>query len=142
MEQPEIIMKEYAYAVTKWDGDEAIEDHQPEIVILANREGFQWLSDYFGELAHRDWHASDGEMDPDDHDHLEMSRPPFNQELSDRYEIRVGVIDEVNREAVMEKYDISPERAHKYALIERCRRLIESAERGTDRGSSGIGGGK
>ena len=87
----------------------------PELLLLANREGFRELAALYTQLAERqidDKCADHG--DPDDHTHLSFKFGPCNIQLSDRIEFRFGLLTDENRVAVFKKYEIgeSANRAH------------------------------
>jgi hypothetical protein len=80
----------------------------PELLLLANRNGFRWLSKFFAEFAEKDpdprpWNDL---SDPDDHDHISWPRAPIDCQHSDEMEIRVGIVSPKNRTQVFEKYSI------------------------------------
>ena len=97
-------------------GDEPVS--VPELLLLANREGFRELAELFTQLAERqidDQCAN--HSDPDDHVHLSFKFGPFNTHLSDRIEFRFGLLTDENRAAVFQKYEIG-EHAHRPNSIE------------------------
>lgn len=133
--EAEIILKE-SYCV---DDTESTEVPIPEIIMLANREGLRYLGEYFLYLAEALKPSAD-DCDPDDHQHSGTMFPnkPFNYELSDRIELRIGVLSDENRPHVEEKYGISGRSRKHGSLIERYTRLAEMARAGE--GAWGGGG--
>ena len=80
----------------------------PELLLLANKQGFLWLSRFFAEFAKKDpdprpWNDL---SDPDDHDHLAWPRAPIDCEHSDEMEIRVGIVSPKNKAQVFKKYAV------------------------------------
>jgi hypothetical protein len=76
----------------------------PELTLLADREGFLFLSRFFGRFARKNpsyFPGMDG-GDPDDHEHLDGSH--FDPDYSDEMEIRVGIINHRNKRDVFKKY--------------------------------------
>jgi hypothetical protein len=102
--------------------------HEALVLLLANRAGYRWLAEYFGKLAERDWHTSNEiGADPDDHQHLWLNASPFNPKVSDRMELRLGVLTSENRRAVKKKYNIRA--AKRGCLTEQYPKDIEAAKR-------------
>jgi hypothetical protein len=124
--KPEVILKQFVHYRGGIGGRSQSE---PALLLLANREGYKWLSEYFGELANRTWHTSNDWGDPDDHQHLFVNQPPFNEKLSDSMEIRMGVLNAENRRTTLEQYNISKDTARRNSLIARYRMFIEWAKR-------------
>jgi hypothetical protein len=82
----------------------------PELTLLANKQGFLWLSKYFAAFAKRnpDPGLWKNDPDPDDHDHLFY--PPFqplDPRHSDEMMIRVGIMTPKNKRQVFRKYGIT-----------------------------------
>ena len=80
----------------------------PELLLLANRNGFLWLSRFFAGFAKKDpdprpWNDL---SDPDDHDHLSWPRAPIDCQHSDEMQIRVGIVSPKNITQVFKKYSI------------------------------------
>ena len=102
----------------------------PEVLLLGNREGLrnlgQWLVDY----AERIPKADAMDWDPDDHQHLPTKYPPFNSALSDELEFRIGILTELNRDAVLDKYGINEASRQKGDLVARYRRQADVVEAG------------
>lgn len=98
----------------------------PNILILGNRAGFRYLSDYFLWLATRDATLADDWRDPDDHQHMDFPQDPFDAELSDRVSFRLGTLDARNFEAVCDKYQINRQTAERGSLEQRYVRHIEA----------------
>lgn len=123
----EIILKE-SYCV---DATKSKEVPIPEIIMLANREGFRFLGQYFLYLAERLQPTAEI-GDPDDHRHFGTMFPdePFNYELSDRIELRIGMLSDENRAHVVDKYGISRRSGKHGSLVERYTRLAELARTG------------
>ncbi len=90
----------------------------PELLLLANREGFRELASLFTQLSERqiDNKCAD-HGDPDDHTHLSFKFGPCNTQLSDRIEFRFGLLTDENRVAVFQKYEIG-EHAHRPSSFE------------------------
>jgi hypothetical protein len=103
----------------------------PELLILANRQGYLELADYFTKLANAGPKLSARRVDPDDpddHRHLEIREAPFDPRLSDDLEMRFGIITPKNRRAVLEKYGITADNRGQGTLIEQYRRHIAEAK--------------
>jgi hypothetical protein len=85
------------------------------LILLANRKGFLWLSDFFArraqKAANQKFLKNDG--DPDDHDHLDTFFAPIDAKLSDEMEIRVGVLTKRNKNQVFAKYDFTSSKPYK-----------------------------
>lgn len=122
--KPEVILKQFVHYAPS---DSGRMQSEPGLLILANREGFRDLADYFDYLANRKW--APGRGDPDDHQHLFMPLPPFNEELSDKMELRLGILTEEFRRETMERYHISKATARRNSLIARYRMFIRWAKR-------------
>lgn len=102
----EIILRTFTHY---WSDHTMRDDEQiqiPAFMILANRAGFRWLSQYFAMLAEREWATSSDIGDPDDHQHLDRAQTPINLALSEKMEVRLGCLTSENRRAVMSKYEI------------------------------------
>jgi hypothetical protein len=121
---PEVILKQFVH----FDCTGRKIKPEPALLILANREGYAWLADYFGALATREWHTSSDISDPDDHQHLRDALP-INRKLSDTMEIRLGFLNEQNRRAVKQKYNISTSTARHDSLVRRYKMFIDWAKR-------------
>lgn len=130
IEKPEIILKLQFEITDTDDGDIAT----PEILILSNRRGFEWLGEYFTTMAKK-MRPSTFEPDPDDHQHLPfsfLSDEELNAGLSDRLAFRLGIFDASNRIQVLNKYGIRAQTAEHGCLTERLPELIEQAQRWFD----------
>jgi hypothetical protein len=85
------------------------------LILLANRKGFLWLSDFFAMCAKKNpdrglW-KDDG--DPDDHEHLDPLEAPIDGKLSDEMEIRVGHLTKKNKKQVYAKYGVTSSKPYK-----------------------------
>ena len=129
-DKPEIILKEFMHSRGNTENDDLL--HELGVMILANKAGYQWLSEFFGKLADKNWSTSDQPMDPDDHDHLDLWGSPINSQLSDSYEVRIGSLDNINRAAVFEKYDINPESAKIGDSTKRFQHIIDLVNNSSD----------
>jgi hypothetical protein len=88
------------------------------VILLANRRGFLWLSNFFAECAKEnpDRKLWKDDPDPDHHKHLDPFFPPFDRKLSDEMEIRVGHLTKKNKKQVYAKYDITSSNPYKRDL--------------------------
>ena len=107
----------------------------PELLVLANREGFQYLSRVFAFMAQprgkvADWIA---QLDPDDHYHMGRSEAPFSHKLSDDIEFRLGTITSANRRRVLRHYGITQRWRARGSLLKRYEHLIAEATSMTSR---------
>jgi hypothetical protein len=103
----------------------------PELLLLGNREGFEWLSRYFANRAASlptEYQVERG--DPDDHWHLGGDCMPRSAPLSDEIEIRVGVYTEASRGRALAKYAIDTTPGERGCLRTRFRRWIRRARQG------------
>jgi hypothetical protein len=75
------------------------------LILLANRRGFLWLSDFFARRARRAAHWR-SLKDDDDGEHLDPLFAPIDGKLSDEMEIRVGILTKQNKNQVFAKYDM------------------------------------
>ena len=121
----EIILKE-RYLI---DGTGKKDVPIPELLVLANREGFRYLSRVFAFMAQprgkvADWIA---QLDPDDHYHMGRAEAPFNHNLSDDIEFRLGTITSANRRQVLRHYGITQKRRARGSLVKRYEHLIAEA---------------
>jgi hypothetical protein len=77
----------------------------PELLLLANRAGFLWLSKVFARCARKT--GDDGAGDPDDHEHVDPCNPEINTIDIDEIALRLGILTPLNRRAVFKKYDLT-----------------------------------
>jgi len=106
----------------------------PELLILGNREGFEWLAKYFAHRAAKmptEFQAQHN--DADDHDHLVALDHPFSSKLSDELEIRVGVLTQENRAATLKKYGFMTSEPQRGCLVKRYKQLIRFAKKAVRR---------
>ena len=101
-----------------------------DLRIVANRKGYIYLSRYFDWLANREAYLSTApDGDPDDHQHLDFPKDPFDSKLSDRFTFRFGLMTARNREAVFECYGISEKTAKRGSVVGRFREFIKTVKR-------------
>lgn len=103
----------------------------PELLLLGNREGFEWLSEYFAFRAANvptTFQIEGG--DPDDHEHLDGSFFPVSAHLCDEIEFRVGVLTDANRAAALAKYAVDVTPAERGCLRTRFKAWIRRAKQG------------
>lgn len=117
--KPEFIFKE-TYAVSAVRRPEY---PCPVLVLLANRAGWLQLAAACRRMAKRRGFPGDA-LDPDDHCHL---YPALSDRLSDKVEIRAGILTPTNRKAVFKRYGISLRTRKRGSLIPRYKELIRSA---------------
>src|SRR5262249_58319958 len=100
--KPEIILRKQVLLVTDEDGTDT---PVQELLILANRAGYRWLSKYFMDLSKLSIPKDlDPYGDPDYHLHLDSRSAPFNGNISDEFAFRLGTLTRANRRAVFKKY--------------------------------------
>jgi hypothetical protein len=75
----------------------------PELLLVANKQGFLWLSKYFAAFA-----KANPDPGPDNHGHL-FNPPfdPFDSRHSDEMVIRVAVLTPKNKREVFRRYGIA-----------------------------------
>ena len=83
----------------------------PELLILANREGFRWLSKFFARCARKTGETEPPFGDPDDHEHIDLGDPEINPIHSDELAFRLGILTQKNRRVVFKKYRAHPAQA-------------------------------
>ena len=107
----------------------------PELLVLANQEGFQYLSRVFAFMAQPSGRVADwiAEADPDDHYHMGRAEAPFSHNLSDDIEFRLGTITSANRKQVLRHYGITQKRRARGSLVKRYEYLISEATSMTSR---------
>lgn len=126
--KPEVIVKQ-TFLI---DATGEVEYAVPEVLILGNREGFLMLAKALRSIAESVPNPEHANCDPDDHRHFPTKSKwdePFNCELSDELEFRMGVLTEANREAVLRKYGITPASRAAGNLVDRYRSQADQAER-------------
>ena len=94
----------------------------PELLLLANRAGFLWLSKVFARCARKTGDAQAG--DPDDHEHVDACNPEFNPIHSDEMALRLGILTRVNRRAVFQKYELTQRKRFKGDLPRQYQRQV------------------
>jgi hypothetical protein len=99
----------------------------PELLILGNKAGLRWLARQLQREAESTRTSDDPRCDPDDHRLVSTMMTEVNRELSDEMELRIGLIDDRNRDAVLQKYDITPETRKSGSLIDQYESDIEHA---------------
>ena len=107
----------------------------PELLVLANRQGFQFLSRVFAFMAQPEGKVNDwiAQLDPDDHYHMGRSEAPFSHKLSDDIEFRLGTITPANRKQVLRHYGITQKWRARGSLVKRYEHLIGEATSLTSR---------
>ena len=84
------------------------------LILLANRKGFLWLSDFFARRAQKAAHRAFWKNnDDDDAEHLDPLFAPIDGKLSDEMEIRVGVLTKKNKNQVFKKYNFTSSKPYK-----------------------------
>jgi len=102
---------------------------QPVILILANAAGYRLLAKRFESMAHRGRGQPDAWSDPEDHLHVSMHDDGFDPELSSNLEFRLGVLNDENADAVIERYDLAG-RPHRHACMTRWfQSMVDGASR-------------
>ncbi len=97
----------------------------PELLLLANRTGFLWLSKVFARCARKTGEAMPAfARDPDDHEHLDQGDPQINPIHSDEFDFRLGILTRKNRRAVFKKYGIAQHKPFKGDLVSQYQRQI------------------
>ncbi|MFO0782845.1 MAG: hypothetical protein U0636_04090 [Phycisphaerales bacterium] len=106
----------------------------PELLILGNREGFEWLSKYFAyRAAKMPTEFQVQQNDADDHHHLVALDHPFSSKLSDELEIRVGMLTPQNRATTLAKYGFMTSEPQRGCLVKRYKQLIRFAKKAVRR---------
>jgi hypothetical protein len=101
----------------------------PELLLLANRAGFLWLSKVFADCAAKKPEAKNTfEMDPDDHEHLDQGDPQINPVHSDELAFRLGLLTRTNRRAVFNKYGVAQLKPFKGDLVSQYQRQIAQVQ--------------
>jgi hypothetical protein len=103
---------------------------EPVILLLADKEGWQYLAEMF--LRKAECPALEDDLyrgDPDDHWHLSKGHPGVNAELSHALEFRLGTITPRNRDDVLDKYQIQPPRRSDRDMRYLFRRVIRAFEK-------------
>jgi hypothetical protein len=97
----------------------------PEVLILGNREGLQYLADVFGHLADRAKSRSraTGAGEPS---HLPQLDHPVNSRLSDAIEFRFIPLTAANRAATFRQHGISIKSREHGSLFERYQGIAET----------------
>jgi hypothetical protein len=112
---PEVIIRKTCTFFEKRDKAYPV----PEILLLANRAGFLWLSNVFARFARK--------TGLDEHEHLDPGDPQINPIHSDEVAFRLGILTRINRQAVFKKYGITQRRPFKGDLVSQYRRQIIEA---------------
>jgi len=105
----------------------------PEFLILGNKAGLLWLSDQLRQQALSKKTSDQMEDDPDDHQHIDTMMPEVNRMLSDEVEIRLGLINSTNRNAVLSKYGITSDTKKSGSLVGQYENEIVTAKRETQK---------
>jgi hypothetical protein len=110
---------------------DATGDHEyavPEVLLLGNRTGLRRLGEWLLELADRIPKADALDWDPDDHQHLSTKHLIVNSHLSDEIEFRIGILTELNRDQVLDKYGIDETSRQSGDLVARFRHQADIVE--------------
>ncbi len=99
--EPEVIVKLRTYE----DLAGSTPRRLPEILLLGNQAGLRAFAKAILKYADQAVGALSN-CDPEDHAHITMKWPPFNQPLSDELEFRLGIINESNRAVVLARYGL------------------------------------
>jgi len=91
----------------------------PEVVIVANREGLEYLSGLFAYAAGQARRERD--RAPADPVHLPRGQEPINVRLSDDMDIRVAPLTSANRAATFRRYGVTLQSRQKGSLFDRYR---------------------
>ncbi len=97
----------------------------PEVLILGNREGLQYLSDVFARLAEQ---AKSRTRTAEPAEELQLGRDehPINARLSDALEFRFGALTVANRAATFKRHGITMKSREKGSLFERYQEVAET----------------
>lgn len=95
----------------------------PEVVILANADGFAYLASVFADLAVK---ARTGKSSAaTDGFHLPRSAEPINIRLSDDIDFRFAPLTGANRRAMFKQFGIDMASKQKGSLFERYKEVLE-----------------
>ena len=95
----------------------------PEVVILANADGFAYLAGVFGQLAAQ---AKAGKSTAATAGfHLPRSAEPINVRLSDDIDFRFAPLTAANRRAMFKQFGIDMASKQKGSLFERYKEVLE-----------------
>lgn len=95
----------------------------PEVVILANAEGFAYLAGVFGALAVQAKSGRSGAATAGFH--LPRSAEPINVRLSDDIDFRFAPLTGANRRAMFKQFGIDMASKQKGSLFERYKEVLE-----------------
>lgn len=96
----------------------------PEVVLLANQDGFRYLADMFAHLAEqagaksRDTQAAEGLA-------LPRGVTPVNVRLSDDMDFRFAPLTAANRAATLKRYGVTLKSRQKGSLFDRYQNVAE-----------------
>ncbi|SFI65724.1 Imm32 family immunity protein [Planctomicrobium piriforme] len=135
--EPEVIVKLAFLINATGDVGYAV----PEIHILGNKAGLLQLANALRSMAESVPRPDLANCDPDDHRHFGTQAEwdkPFNNQLSDELEFRLGILTEENRDLVLQKYRITPASRATGSLVARYRSQADAAEKSEARVTSAI----
>jgi len=102
----------------------------PEVVILANADGFQYLADVFGQLAEAA--QSRKKAAGDESVKLPRMEHPINARLSDDLEFRFAPLTAMNRKAMFKQFGIDTKSKQTGSLFERYQEVLTHFSRLTN----------
>jgi hypothetical protein len=95
----------------------------PEVVVLANADGFSYLAEVFADLAAK---AKAGKSSAASAGfHLPRSAAPINVRLSDDIDFRFAPLTTANRRAMFKQFGIDMASKQKGSLFERYKEVLE-----------------
>ena len=102
----------------------------PEVVILANADGFQYMSEVFAELAQ----AARSRKKPSGDESVKLPRleHPINARLSDDLDFRFAPLTALNRKVVCKQFGIDMKSKQSGSLFERYQEVLSQFSRWTN----------
>jgi hypothetical protein len=102
----------------------------PEVVILANADGFQYLADIFSQLAE----AARSRKKAAGDESIKMPRleHPINARFSDDLDFRFAPLTAINRRAVLKQFGIDTKSKQTGSLFERYQEVLTHFSRLTN----------
>ena len=94
----------------------------PQLLLLATKKGFRWLSRLFAE-----W-AKFKNPDEDVHDHVGWPMAPIDCRHSDEMEIRVGMITPKNKHRLFKKFGITSSNSYRGDLRSQYKAQMRQVE--------------
>jgi hypothetical protein len=96
----------------------------PEVIVLGNRSGLQYLSEVFAFLAERAARRARS-SEPLEEVRLERLEDPINVRLSDELEFRFAPLTDANRAATFKRYGITIKSRQRGSLFERYQQITQ-----------------